>query len=197
MNLLAHALLSPADPLVLVGNLTADWVKGRARRALPEGMQAGMELHGRIDAFTDTHPIVVACGELLAPAWGRYSPVLVDVLFDHVLSVQWERWCGRPRERVIAEAYAALRAHLHVLPPFAHWAANALLADDWFSCYATLDGIAACLTRMSARLNARGHDIELAAAVSDFRRQEGAFHDAFREFFPALRSRLGFPPAPV
>src|ERR1051325_3083749 len=133
MNLLAHALLSPADPEILVGNLTADWVKGRARRGLPAGILAGMKLHGRIDAFTDVHPIVTTCADLLSPAWGRYAPVLVDILFDHVLSVQWADWCERAREDVIAESYSALRNHLHMLPERARWAASALLADDWFS----------------------------------------------------------------
>ena len=51
MNLLAHALLSPDVPAVMVGNLTADWVKGRARQVLPAGVRRGMVLHGRIDEF--------------------------------------------------------------------------------------------------------------------------------------------------
>src|SRR5690348_2335198 len=38
MNLLAHTLLSPPSPPILVGNLTADWVKGRARLALPAAL---------------------------------------------------------------------------------------------------------------------------------------------------------------
>jgi acyl carrier protein phosphodiesterase len=197
MNLLAHALLSPPDPAGLVGNLTADWVKGRARHALPPAVREGMTLHARIDAFTDTHPLVTSCSDLLAPTWGRYAPVLVDILFDHVLSLQWHDWSPTPRQKLIADAYVALRAHLHVLPPRAQWAATALLADDWFSCYATLDGIALSLTRLSARLNSRGHDVELAPAVADFQCHQHAFHTAFREFFPALQSHLGSVPAGV
>lgn len=205
MNLLAHALLSPPDPQVLVGNLTADWVKGRARHALPPAIQNGMRLHTLIDSFTDTHPLVSSCSDLLAPAWGRYSPVLVDILFDHVLSLQWAQWCDQPRERVIDHAYAALRSHLHLLPPLAQWATSALLADDWFSAYASLDGIALSLSRLSARLNSRGHNIELAPAVRDFLTHQTAFHRTFHAFFPQLRHHvqiensppctLPFPPA--
>ncbi len=65
MNLLAHALLSPADPGILIGNLTADWIKGRARNALPRDLRAGIALHRQIDAFTDTHALVEQCSELL------------------------------------------------------------------------------------------------------------------------------------
>ena len=190
MNLLAHALLSPDEPAVMAGNLTADWVKGRARLGLPEGVRRGMALHQRIDAFTDAHPLVAQCAALLEPRWGRYSPVLVDLFFDHVLSVNWGRWSGRARAELIAAAYAALRGHLHVLPERAQWAVNALLADDWLTLYASLDGMALTLTRLSGRLNMRGHGIELAPAVADFAAHRAAFHQVFHEFFPQLRRHV-------
>jgi len=190
MNLLAHALLSPAEPAVMAGNLTADWIKGRARLTLPAGIRRGMTLHQQIDIFTDTHPLVDRCAALLEPCWGRYSPVLVDLFFDHVLSVDWLRCSDHPRPDLIAGAYDALRAHHHLLPERAQWVVAALLADDWLSCYASLDGIALCLTRMSARLNARGHGIELAPAVADFAAHQDAFHEAFHEFFPQLRRHV-------
>lgn len=186
MNLLAHALLSPDEPAVMVGNLVADWVKGRARQVLPEGVRRGMALHQRIDAFTDAHPVVERCAGFLEGRWGRYSPVLVDILFDHVLATEWERWSGRARAELIAAAYAALRGHLHLLPERAQYAVHALLADDWLTAYGSLDGIALALSRLSVRLNMRGHDIELAPAVGDFVAQRAAFHAAFGEFFPQL-----------
>ena len=187
MNLLAHALLSPPNPGMLVGNLTADWVKGRARLALPPALRAGMALHQRIDSFTDTHPLVDHCSNLLTANWGRYSPVLVDIFFDHALSTCWTTFCPRPREALIADTYAALRAHHHLLPARAQYAASALLADDWLTCYASLDGIALSLTRLSARL---AHGIELAPAVADYVTHQTAFADAFREFFPQLHRHV-------
>jgi acyl carrier protein phosphodiesterase len=192
MNLLAHALLSPphAPAGVLVGNLTADWVKGKARHELPEDLRVGVTLHRRIDAFTDTHPLVDTCAALLEPNWGRYAPVLVDIFFDHVLSAEWHQYADEPRGPFIARTYAALRAHLHLLPPRAQYGANALLADDWFTCYATLDGIALSLSRLSKRLD---HGVELAPAVRDFAAHREAFHRAFAEFFPLLRQHVAMP----
>jgi len=98
---------------------------------------------------------------------------------------------------VITRAYAALRAHVHLLPARARLAAASLLADDWLSCYATLDGIALSLSRLSHRLQQSGHTIELAPAVHDFRMHRDAFHDAFRQFFPALRQHVALAPAAV
>jgi acyl carrier protein phosphodiesterase len=182
---------------MLFGNLTADWVKGRARQALPLGIRQGMELHQRIDRFTDVHPLVEQCATLLEERWGRYSPVLVDVFFDHVLSVDWLEHASCERAVVIDCAYAAVRRHYQLLPERAQFAAHALLADDWLSCYATLDGIALSLTRMSARLNMRGHEIELAPAVWDFASHRAQFHEAFREFFPQLRRHVETNPVPA
>ena len=198
MNLLAHALLSPADPAILVGNLTADWVKGRARRALPESLQLGMTLHHHIDTFTDSHPLVHACSDLLEPKWGRYSPILVDIFFDHILSLDWHHHSPLPRADFIAFTYRSLRTHLHHLPPRAQYAANALLADDWLSSYATLTGISLCLSRLSSRLHATGHTVELAAATADLAEHQSAFESAFREFFPQLRTHVeNLSPLPV
>ena len=110
MNLLAHALLSPPnDPAALFGNLTADWVKGRARQSLHASIRRGMEIHQQIDIFTDLHPAVHQCSNLLEEKWGRYSPILVDVLFDHVLSLEWSHHSTTDRPALIAQAYAALR----------------------------------------------------------------------------------------
>ena len=187
MNLLSHAVLSPPVPGILVGNLTADWVKGRARHGLPEALKRGVELHRRIDAFTDMHPVVERCAGMLEGNWGRYSPVLVDIFFDHVLSSTWGQHCDVPREMFIDQTYAALREHVHVLPERAQYASHALLADDWFRCYATLEGIGLSLSRMSKRL---GHGVELAPSVQDYVVHEAGFREAFEEFFPQLRRHV-------
>lgn len=196
MNLLAHALLSPADaPALLVGNLTADWIKGRVRRTLPADFQTGFALHQRIDAFTDTHPLVADCIRRLADPWDRYAPVLVDIFLDHILTCQWSQHSAMPRPAFIDATYDVLRAHQFLLPPRARYAVHALLADDWFSCYASLDGIALSLSRLSNRLR---HGVELAPAVRDFRRHQDAFHEAFTRFFPQLQRHVAvMPPLPV
>ena len=187
MNLLAHAILSPDDPGILVGNLTADWIKGRARLEMPAELRAGFELHRRIDSFTDTHPHAAACAELLDPQWGRYSPVLVDIFFDHLLAQAWQDHCVCDRKLFILCVYAALRDRVNLLPPRAQYAAHMMMADDWLSCYATLDGIGLSLTRISSRLN---HGIELAPAVRDFVSHRAAFEQAFTDFFPQLQRHV-------
>jgi acyl carrier protein phosphodiesterase len=191
MNLLAHAILSPSDRGILVGNLIADWVKGRARHALPDDLRAGMQLHRRIDTFTDTHPLVDHCAALLSEKWGRYSTILVDIFFDHILAADWPRHSETPLPIFAAETYATLAAYQHVLPERCNHAICAMIMDDWFTSYATLDGIRLTLTRMSVRLR---HDIELAPAVDDFFHHRLAFEKAFGIFFPELRRHIAAAP---
>ena len=191
MNFLAHAILTPPPPgndELLVGNITADWIKGRERRALSAGIQAGFTLHRRIDGFTDTHPQVARCGGLLAETWGRYSSILVDVIFDHLIACDFERYADARLREFAARTYATLHAHRVQLPQMADYAICMMAADDWLCAYATTDGLRLTFTRMSARLQARGHDVELAPAVDTFLAQRAAFEEAFELFFPALQS---------
>src|SRR5690349_11144408 len=135
MNLLAHAYLSPPDRGILVGNLVADWVKGRARCKLPRDLQAGMQLHRRIDTFTDTHPLVDRCSEMLAEKWGRYSTVLVDIFFDHILAAAWNRHSDAPLDRFAHDTYGALAQYRPILPERCNHAVAAMTMDDWFTTY--------------------------------------------------------------
>jgi acyl carrier protein phosphodiesterase len=185
MNLLAHAYLSPPGGDVRVGNVVADWVKGRARQALPAGMQEGFALHRRIDAFADTHPAMERAAGALGGRWGRYAPVLADVLFDHVLAARWAEFNEAPLPGFTAELYAQLHAARPLLPVHANHAICAMTADDWLTAYASLDGMRLALTRMSARLR---HGIELAPAVDDFCACRAVFDEAFEELFAALRT---------
>ena len=185
MNLLAHALLTPpGDDDLLVGNLTADWIKGRARLAFPQ-LLSGFALHRYIDAFADTHPAMLRAVGALEPRWNRYAPVLADVLFDHVLAASWPH--PTPLPAFTGQIYGCLRAALPTLPPRAQHAACAMIADDWLTAYASLDGIRLALTRMSARL---AHGIELAPAVETFLEHQRLFAAAFHELLPALAGHL-------
>lgn len=190
MNLLAHAFLSPADEQILMGNVVADWVKGRARLALPAGVRAGMELHRRIDAFADAHAGMHAAVAALEGKWGRYSPVLADVFFDHVLAAEWAAHSAVPLAEFARHVYDVLLSARGLLPERACLAVCAMAADDWLSSYATLDGMRLALTRMSARLR---HGVELAPAVDDFYHARPVFRRAFDALFPALCRHVAAP----
>lgn len=185
MNFLAHTLLSGSSPEVTVGNLCADFIKGRARRALPAGMQAGFALHQRIDFVTDTHPAVAAAAALIEPRWGRYAPVLLDVYFDHLLAADFAQYHAEPLERYASATYDLLRRHRHLLPPHAQLATDYMVRQDWLGSYATHAGIALAFARMSRRLK---HGIDLAPAIDDLAAHHAAIAGHFTLFWPELHA---------
>lgn len=187
MNFLAHAHLSPPIPAVLLGNMVADFVRGRARLALPPEMQVGIALHRHIDAYTDTHPQVLHCAALLEPRWGRYSVVLVDIFFDYVLAKHWGEHSVVRLGDFIPGVYDVLWSHREMLPERARLATGAMVWDDWLSSYARISGIRLALKRLTQRLR---HDIDLAPAVEDLEAHLPALEQAFAVFFPQLKQSL-------
>ena len=184
MNFLAHAYLSPPEPGVLVGNMVADFVKGRVRHTLPADLQQGIRLHRRIDAFTDLHPLVLRCVELLANRWGRYATILVDIFFDHCLAADNGPATRHSRCPEFVQRGLPSPAGLPaLLPARRRLAVHAMTADDWLNSYASSTALRWPSPRLSRRLR---HDIELAPAVDDFAARRGDFDAAFAAFFPQL-----------
>lgn len=86
MNFLAHAYLSFHHPTILVGNMISDFVKGKTKMAYSKEIQAGIELHRKIDAFTDAHEATKKAKLILQPFVAKYSGAFVDVIYDHFLA---------------------------------------------------------------------------------------------------------------
>lgn len=154
MNWLAHLRLSPPKPLVRLGNLAGDFVRGVELATLPEDLQAGVALHRAIDRFVDAHPVVVAAKARLQPPFRRFGGVLLDVFFDHFLARDWQRHGdGRSLPAFLAEVHGDLRTHHAVLPAPLQRVAPRFCADGWLEGYASVDGIARVLGLMAGRLS--------------------------------------------
>ena len=87
MNYLAHAYLSFNDPERLLGNMIADHVKGqRALEAFPTNIHKGIDLHRKIDAFTDEHPATQRAKIWFREDYHLYAGPIMDTLYDHFLA---------------------------------------------------------------------------------------------------------------
>lgn len=87
MNFLGHAVLGFDEPELIVGNMIADYVKGRKiLETFPEGIKQGILLHRKIDAFTDHHPQTLKLKIYFRPAYRLYAGPCVDHLYDHYLA---------------------------------------------------------------------------------------------------------------
>ena len=81
MNYLAHLHLADKTETSLVGNLMGDFFKGSIDQAnLPEALSLGIQLHRKVDSFTDAHPFVKSLKRQM-PEHRRYGGIIIDVLF--------------------------------------------------------------------------------------------------------------------
>jgi acyl carrier protein phosphodiesterase len=191
MNWLAHVFLAGPDRDCRLGNLLADMVKGKARRALPPGIQRGIACHQAIDAFTDEHPIVQRSKRRLTAPYERFAGVLVDVFYDHILATDWLRYAELPLAEFTRTFYASFPTYQGDLPAEINEVLARLAAEDWLGSYATLEGIEDVLVRISQRLTQRiGRDFALQEAMSELTSQRAALSSDFHAFFPELAAHV-------
>lgn len=193
MNWLAHLRLAPEAPLLRLGNLCGDFVRGVDLSTLPADLQRGIHQHRAIDRFVDGHPLVRrARGRLPAP-FRRLSGVLVDVFFDHFLARDWAIHGDGSTLREFADgSYELLQRHVAVLPPRLSRAVPAMRREDWLASYAELAGIDAILQRMARRLS-RPTGLELGGEL--LRADYTALGLDFAEFWPVLVAAAARPVA--
>lgn len=92
MNFLAHLHLASLANSSFLGNLMADFVRGAPEEQYSASVAAGIRLHRRIDTLTDSHPLVREARQLFRPEYRRYSPITLDVVWDHFLSLHWSQF---------------------------------------------------------------------------------------------------------
>jgi acyl carrier protein phosphodiesterase len=140
MNFLAHAYLSFGYKEVLVGNMISDFVKGKARFLFSSGIQRGISLHRLIDQYTDTHDATRKAKEVFRSAYRLFSAPLVDIVFDHFLATDEERF-ERGLKEFSSSVYATLEEYNHHLPSRFLAAFTYMKHEDWLYNYRTRAGI--------------------------------------------------------
>jgi acyl carrier protein phosphodiesterase len=187
MNLLAHLFLTAhRSEDEQLGNFSADHVGSRrAALAYSPGFQAGIELHHLIDSFTDRHPLVANSKARLREAgFGKYAPVIADVLYDHLLARDFSRWS--PHESLGAftqRMYALLTRRAADLPLGVQRFLPHMVQNDWLANYANPYGLGRALAGLAHRASP-GSNIEAAAA--ELYQHDRLYTEEFEAFFPQL-----------
>ena len=188
MNFLAHLLLSADDPDAQVGNVLADFVKGKdAVEKLPAGVRAGVIQHRAVDAFTDRHAAVQRSITRISKDWGWFSGILIDVYYDHLLARDWPSYCDEPLRPFADRMYAALRTGAPLFGP-ARPFVDGLIADDRLVRYATTDGVRDTLDRLSRRIAERmpTRAVRLQDALPRLAEVDDGLAADFRAFWPEV-----------
>ncbi len=184
MNLLAHAVLSPANEKLLLGNVLADFIGRKEVESLDYEIQFGIVLHRRIDQFTDSHPVVNRSKERLI-GFQRYGNALVDVFFDHFLTKHWTH--NLSVRSFTDDLYQSILAHNDLLPETCRLIAHRMMQQDWLNHYSTTEGLTTNLSRMEFRIQSRtGRTVDLVSSVKILEAEYENFERDFLEFWPEL-----------
>lgn len=189
MNLLAHAVLASPGAESLVGNLIADFVPHTEVQRLTTGVRAGVMQHRRVDAFTDRHPAVLRSIRMLAGRWGWFSGILIDMYYDHILSIEWDTHVGGDRRTFIDSVHQTLTTTADLMPATAGELMRGFVRADRLASYADPDGLADALARLSDRIAARipTRAVRLDEAMPELRAAHAELSVNFAAFWPEVR----------
>jgi acyl carrier protein phosphodiesterase len=183
MNYLAHLFLSEGTPESLIGNLLGDFVKGTALNLYPEEIRKGIDLHRKVDSYTDSHAIVRSSKSLVCADRRRFAGVLIDVFYDHFLAKNWLEYSEIPLPDFSRHVYKVLQDNRDILPESLQRVLPTIIARDLLSSYQEIAEIGITLTRMSARIKRTNN---LASGIEDLTANYQRLESDFRDFFPDL-----------
>ncbi len=183
MNYLAHIFLSGSNSDIQIGNFFGDVIKGKDYQNYPLNILKGILLHRQIDSFTDIHPIVHRSKKRLHPRYGHYAGIIIDILYDYFLSVNWSKYSKTPLDDFIKSFYTNLHTNREALPEDIRSTSSKLITYNWLTKYQSMEGIALVLNGMEKRIK---HDIPLHMGIVDLKEKHQALEKDFNEFFPLL-----------
>jgi len=184
MNFLAHLHLAAHTRSSLTGNLLGDFIKGQLPTRLAAHFDEGIWLHRRIDAFTDAHPEHKAAGACFAPPWRRFGGIVVDMLYDHWLSMHWDTFSPSPLPLFLAQSYRQLLADHHTLPDGLPAPLKRMAEQDWIASYQHQEGVTQALNGIGRRLR---RPLSLGDALLTLNESQWQDCEAgFLRFYPEL-----------
>lgn len=193
MNFLAHLHLADPDPGLMLGGIVADFAKPPELAKLPPEVQDGVRLHRMIDAFTDSHAIVRGSVARISARFGWFSGIIMDIYYDHILARDWARYSLERLESFAARSYLMLEQLLPYAPgdgkDFICW----MIEDNRLVQYATPQGIADTLARVSNRIAKRmpRNAVRLEEAMPLLTENDAQLAGDFHAFYPELMAFAG------
>lgn len=183
MNYLAHLYLAEDSPESLIGSIMGDFVKGAIKDRYPLKIKRGIELHRKIDTYTDSHPTTRASRNLYSPARRRFAGIIVDLCYDHFLYSHWSEFADVALDQFIARIYDILMARRTAFPARLADRVPVMIREDWLGSYQDLMGVEKALGRLSKRVT---NGDRLLGAIEEIKLHYRRLETNFLVFFPDL-----------
>jgi len=189
MNYLAHLYLSEDSEESVIGSIIADFVKGLLVDQYNPTVLKAIEVHRKVDAFTDTHVIVLESRKLFSSKRRRFAGIIIDVAFDHFLAKNWSLYSNVELIDFIDKSYAILKRYRKLLPGDLKFAVPRMIEEDWLGSYKHLEAIGITLDKISKRIEKKfGRRNNLSGAIEEVKSNYIELETNFKVFFPELVS---------
>ncbi len=187
MNYLAHFFLSNNNENLILGNLIADSMNGRLDseqyKSFEKEMILGIQLHREIDYYTDNHPVVRQSIHRLQPNYHKYSGVVVDMYYDHLLARNWNKFSDTPLELYSARVYEIFEKHKEIIPLKMNKMVHSMTSRDWLSNYRFEENLQWAFNGLAKRAK---FDSQMEKALEDLMDNYGDYLNEFMLFFPEI-----------
>ncbi|MBV7299051.1 ACP phosphodiesterase [Enterovibrio paralichthyis] len=155
MNYLAHLHIAKRCNSQLMGNLLADFVRGKPDgRFNPDTTQA-IYLHRFVDSYIDNLPAIQSCRSLFPKSLYRFSAIALDIFWDHALVHHWQHFSSDAFSRFIENAedacVDAARQENYPLPENYLRLSSRMWREGWIESYQDIHTLPFVLQRMSTR----------------------------------------------
>lgn len=167
----------------MAGGFLGDFIKGRLSGKLPVGLEQGVSLHRAIDAFTDQHAIVRQSQRRFDRKFRRYSAIICDIAFDHILASNWRQYTDIPLDLFCQEAYRTVIDAEEYLPVAALASIRRMQISGALESYGDEKFVDLALKSISKRLS---RENPLAAGFDQFLKNKPGLQRDFEEFMPVL-----------
>lgn len=184
MNFLAHIYLSGNSEGLIIGNYIADAVKGKQLDLFHSEITKGIILHRKIDTYTDTHAIVEKSKARLRPVYRKYASVIIDILYDHYLAVNWKNYSDIPLFEYSKNIYGLIKKHEQILPEKSKLFMQYMIKNDILNAYSNLNGIEKVLKGMAQRTS---FESNMNLSIKEIKEYYLLFEEEFYQFFPDIQ----------
>ncbi len=179
MNFLGHIFLSPDNDEILLGNFIADSVKGNPDKFYSGNIAEGIRFHRAIDHFTDNHPLVKQGVQRFRATQGRFSPVVIDVVYDHVLAANWDQFHESELGSFTQSIYHRLESQSEHFPIYVQRFFPYMKEQNWLYNYRFDWGLLKSLQGLDRRTII---ETEMHLASEVYAKNQAEFDSEFSEF---------------